>query len=306
MKHKISVIITLLILFLNNNLYGFNSKIIVKVEDEIITNYDLKNKILITLILSNQEINQQNIDELKKAVLDQLINLKLKKMELSKYKIKKDEGRINSYLKSISGNNIQNFKNKFFENNLDFELFLDEVDTEIRWQQLIYTLYGKKIDINEATIDVEVEKIIKERSNVEEFELYEIEINSNLDVPEKQIIEDILKKINTIGFENSALNFSASTTSSQKGYLGWINGKTLSKEIYLILSKMKIGEISKPIKKQNNILFLKLNNKRTIKPEQLEIKKLKSDIIEKKKAGLFNLYSQSRLSKLKNNSFIQY
>ena len=306
MKHKISVIITLLILFLNNNLYGFNSKIIVKVEDEIITNYDLKNKILITLILSNQEINQQNIDELKKAVLDQLINLKLKKMELSKYKIKKDEGRINSYLKSISGNNIQNFKNKFFENNLDFELFLDEVDTEIRWQQLIYTLYGKKININEATIDVEVEKIIKERSNVEEFELYEIEINSNLDVPEKQIIEDILKKINTIGFENSALNFSASTTSSQKGYLGWINGKTLSKEIYLILSKMKIGEISKPIKKQNNILFLKLNNKRTIKPEQLEIKKLKSDIIEKKKAGLFNLYSQSRLSKLKNNSFIQY
>ena len=306
MKHKITVIITLLILFLNNNLYGFNSKIIVKVEDEIITNYDLKNKILITLMLANQEINQQNIDELKKAVLDQLINLKLKKMELSKYKIKKDEGRINSYLKSISGNNIQNFKNKFFENNLDFELFLDEVDTEIRWQQLIYTLYGKKIDINEATIDVEVEKIIKERSNVEEFELYEIEINSNLDVPEKQIIEDILKKINTIGFENSALNFSTSTTSSQKGYLGWINGKTLSKEIYLILSKMKIGEVSKPIKKQNNILFLKLNNKRAIKPEQLEIKKLKSDIIEKKKAGLFNLYSQSRLSKLKNNSFIQY
>ena len=306
MKHKISVIITLLILFLNNNLYGFNSKIIVKVEDEIITNYDLKNKILITLILANQEINQQNIDELKKAVLDQLINLKLKKIELLKYKIKKDEGRINSYLKSISGNNIQNFKNKFFENNLDFELFLDEVDTEIRWQQLIYTLYGKKIDINEATIDVEVEKIIKERSNVEEFELYEIEINPNLDVPEKQIIEDILKKINTIGFENSALNFSTSTTSSQKGYLGWINGKTLSKEIYLILSKMKIGEVSKPIKKQNNILFLKLNNKRTIKPEQLEIKKLKSDIIEKKKAGLFNLYSQSRLSKLKNNSFIQY
>ena len=114
---------------------------------------------------------------------------------------------------------------------------------------------------------MEVEKIIKERSNVEEFELYEIEINSNLDIPEKQIIEDILKKINTIGFENSALNFSTSTTSSQKGYLGWINGKTLSKEIYLILSKMKIGEVSKPIKKQNNILFLKLNNKRTIKPE---------------------------------------
>lgn len=306
MKYKSSIIITLIILFLNNNLYGFNSKIIVKVEEEIITNYDLKNKILTSLILADQEINQQNIDELKKAILDQLINLKLKKIELSKYKIKKDERRINSYLKSISGNDLQGFKNKFFENSLDFELFLDEIDTEIRWQQLIYSLYEKKININEAAIDEEIEKIIKGRSNVEEFELYEIEINSNLDVPEKEIIEDMLQKINTIGFENSAINFSSSVTSSQKGYLGWINGKTLSKEIYLILSKMKLGEVSKPIKKQNNILFLKLNNKRTIKPEQLEIKKLRSDIIEKKKANLFKLYSQSRLSKLKNSSYIQY
>ena len=306
MKYKTSIIITLIILFFNNNLNGFNSKIIVKVEDEIITNYDLKNKILTSLILANQEINQKNIDQLKKAVLDQLINLKLKKIELSKYKIKKDEGRINSYLKSISGNNLQNFKNKFFENSLDFELFLDEVDTEIRWQQLIYSLYGKKININEANVNMEVEKIIKERSNVEEFELYEIEINLSANITEKEIIEDMLQKINTVGFENSALNFSTSTTSSQRGYLGWINAKTLSNEIYLILSKMKLGEVSKPIKKQNNILFLKLNNKRTIKPEQLEIKKLKSDIIEKKKADLFNLYSQSRLSKLRNNSYIQY
>ena len=219
--------------------------------------------------MADQEINQQNIDELKKAVLDQLINLKLKKIELSKYKIKKDERRINSYLKSISGNDLQSFKDKFFENSLDFELFLDEIDTEIRWQQLIYSLYEKKININEAAIDEEVKKIIKRISDVEEFELYEIEINSNLDVPENEIIEDMLQKINTIGFENSALNFSTSTTSSQKGYLGWINGKTLSIDLFNFV-KNEIGEVSKPIKKQNNILFLKLNNKRTIKPEQLK------------------------------------
>ena len=43
-----------------------DNKIILKVEDEIITNYDLKNKILSTLILSNQKINQENIDKYKK------------------------------------------------------------------------------------------------------------------------------------------------------------------------------------------------------------------------------------------------
>ena len=46
----------------SSSVYGnISSKIIVKVENEIITNYDLKNKILTTLVLSGQEINQKNV-----------------------------------------------------------------------------------------------------------------------------------------------------------------------------------------------------------------------------------------------------
>ncbi len=45
--------------------------------------------------IPNIDKKYKNIDELKKVVLDQLFNLKLKKKELLKYKIKKDEGRIN-------------------------------------------------------------------------------------------------------------------------------------------------------------------------------------------------------------------
>ena len=148
---------------------------IVKVENEIITNYELKNKILTSLILSGQEINQQNIDNLKKGVLTQLIEIKLKKIEILKYKIQKDEIRINSYLSSISNNNLQNFKNKFFENNINFEIFLDEIDTEFRWQKLIYGLYSKKINIDEEKVNDEIEKIIKQDASIDEFELSEID-----------------------------------------------------------------------------------------------------------------------------------
>ena len=113
MKTKLLFLILAINLLFNKNLLGnINSKIIVKVENEIITNYDLKNKILTSLVLSGREINQKNIDNLKKSVLDQLIYLKLKKIELSKYKIPKDEKRINSYLSSISGNNIEDYKKK--------------------------------------------------------------------------------------------------------------------------------------------------------------------------------------------------
>mgnify|MGYP000971388226 CR=1 FL=1 len=66
---------------------NINNKIIIKVNNEIITNFELKNKILTILVLSNQEINQQNIDKYKKDALNILIDNKLKKIEVSKYNI---------------------------------------------------------------------------------------------------------------------------------------------------------------------------------------------------------------------------
>ena len=306
MKKLIKFLIIVSSLFFSSSVYGnISSKIIVKVENEIITNYDLKNKILTTLVLSGQEINQKNVNSLKRSMLNQLINLKLKKLELLKYKVQKDEVRINSYLNSISNNNIQDFKKKFVENDISFELFLDEIDTDFRWQKLIYALYSKKINIDEKTVNKEIKKIIEEKSSVDEFELSEIEITLDSENVEKKIVE-ISEKINKIGFENTALNFSISSTSSQKGYLGWVNAEALSKEIYQVLSKINPGEVSEPIRKQNNILFLKILDKRVVKSKELNMEKLKNDVISQKRTDLFNLYSQSRLSKLKNSSYIKY
>ena len=69
---------------------------------------------------------------------------------------------------------------------------------------------------------------------------------------------------------------------------------------------MKIGDISNPIKRQDSILFLKLNDKRISKVDDIDIEKLKNRIINQKKNELFNLYSRSHLSKLKNTSFIDF
>ena len=68
MKLKLIIIVFLIyfsqIVLLSSKI---NNNIILKIENEIITNYDIKNKILTILVLGNQEINQENINSLKKA-----------------------------------------------------------------------------------------------------------------------------------------------------------------------------------------------------------------------------------------------
>ena len=69
---------------------------------------------------------------------------------------------------------------------------------------------------------------------------------------------------------------------------------------------MKIGEVSKPINRQDTVLFLKLNDKKIIENSKIDIDNLKSELINQKKNELFSLYSNSLLSKLRNTKFIEY
>ena len=87
--------------FSTNLLSSIENKIVLKVENQIITNFEIKNKILTLLVLAGEEINQNNINKLKKDVLNTLIDTKIKKIEVSKYKIKKDTVKIESYISSI-------------------------------------------------------------------------------------------------------------------------------------------------------------------------------------------------------------
>ena len=298
----------ILINFFNNEQLSakLENNIVLKVENEIITKYEIKNKILSSLLLSGQEINQENIDRYKKSTLENLIQLKLMKIELSKYDLKDSPDKLNSYLKTLSSNNTVSLKKKFLDNKLDYDLFLDEIKIKLKWQDLIYLIYSKKIELDEKTIDIELQEIIQKKTEIDQYKLSEIEILLNGDESDAKNIKNIYDQIDLESFEDVAIRFSISQSSNNKGELGWVNGNILSKQIYNIVSNMKPGEISKPIMQQGSVIFLKLKDKRSVKLKGLDEIKLRKNLIVQKKNELFNLYSRSHLSKLKNTSLIEY
>jgi peptidyl-prolyl cis-trans isomerase SurA len=298
----------LLILFLNSGqLICLENKIITKIDNQIITAYELKNKILSSLVLAGEEINQENINKTKPLALQTLTSLKLKSNELVKYNVNVSDLDLNNNLNSISKNNLQNFKNKFLENNLNFELYKEDLRIELGWRKLIFNLYNKKVIINEIDVDNQMLKIKNEKNQqFTEYRLSEILVNYNTENEKNNKINEIKKQIIKIGFENTAFKYSESFTATNKGDLGWVNSNGLSKDIARIIKDMKINDISKPINNLNNILFLKLTNKKIVEVKNEDISEIRKKLIDNKKNELFNLYSNSHLSKLKNNATIEY
>ena len=292
--------------FLSIGVYSIENKIIAKVENSVLTSHELKNKIRVTLILSDQEINQNNINKIKSNVLTSLLNLKIKKLELEKYKVDIKKIDANNHLSTISSNNIIGLKEKFIRNNLDFNLFLSEVKTELAWRQFIFNMYNSKVNVDGKDIDFELAKIIENKTIIEEYKISEIEIFVEKGVQNDNQINFSIEQIQTIGFENTAEKFSISASSVNKGDLGWINSRSFSKKIYEIVKNMKPGDISKPIRNPNSILFLKLIDKKKSQSNEIDKDEIKNRLIKQKKNELFNLYSNSHLSKLKNNTLIEY
>ena len=109
MKYSFNILIIFFIFFANNSYGKISNNILLKVGNKIITNYEVKNKILVNLILSNQDINQNNINKVKKVC--RLINSKkIKEIELDKYNYNVDNTRVENYLKSISAGDVSNLK----------------------------------------------------------------------------------------------------------------------------------------------------------------------------------------------------
>ena len=144
------------------------------------------------------------------------------------------------------------------------------------------------------------------QSGIEEIIISKIEILLDNNESDKEKIINLQKMIDQQGFDAVAKTLGSPIPSPSKNEMDWINKKSLSKPVYQAIQTLNIGEISKPILIQNSALILKLNDKRVSKSKNINKDELRKKIIERKKNELFQLYSRSFLSQLKNNFLIEY
>ena len=309
-EKKLILIVFIIIFSLNNFVFAaIKSNIIAKVGNEIITSFELENKIKTLLFFSNREVNQENIDQVKGQALKSLVDTKLMRDELKKYDFNFKNTDVKKYLEDISYKmNISNQELiKLFEiKKIDFEKYVEEIKINLTWQQFIYQLYSAKVSIDEDQISNELNQVIQNRKIIEEYKLAEIEIDILDKKKTNNLVEEIKTNISNNGFEETAKKYSISNTALDGGDLGWVSSTSLSDIIIRELDNLNEGEVSKPIFSSDKILFLKLKEKKKISNiDNLNIEKLKKSLIRSSSNQIFEMHSKNHLSKKKNLTIIK-
>ena len=223
------ILILIIFFFFEYNFVYAENKIVAKVNNKIITSYEIKNKINTELILRNLEINQSNIDKMKNYAVRNLIDLRLKEIEVSKYNsIDLNNIDISRQLQMISSKSNIKIKERFSINNLNYDIFIKELKLQNAWQIVINSLFQDKIKINEEELLKEINILKQQSANIKSFDLSEIEVSFSSASEKKEKIEKINKSIKEIGFDKTVSIYSESESVIDKGRLGFINEKSFS------------------------------------------------------------------------------
>ena len=308
MKNIISIkkiILILLVLFLNiKNLYAIENKIIVRINNEIVTSIDILNEINYLKLLNPQiqELNNEKLFEISK---NSLIREKIKKINLLKLinEISIEEKYLNNLIKNIySQKNIkslQDYKLYLKNNNLNYHYLKNKITIESLWNEMIFQKFNSKVKINKDQIKKEI------LNNPEEkLLLSEILVAKSKDNEMKLKFDQIHEDIQKVGFGNAASIHSISETASRGGKIGWIDKNSLNKLLANKLSKLNIGDYTDPILTPSGYLIVKLENKKDNEESEENIEKKIERLVKIKTNQQLNQFSNIYLNKLRKDVVI--
>ena len=244
--------------------------LIATVNSEVVTTYDLSQRIQLALKSLQLEDTIKNRDSVRERVLELLILEKIKNNEAVKNEVSYTDDELiqfASILYNFPKDKFEDFKSYIETEELDIDVLFEQLSSELLWKKLVREKFSSLITINENEIDKAINEIKQKQGKIE-YNLTEILFESSNKNYENEVQNKIDKFLSLldqgISFSTLAKKFSDTNTQEIDENLNWVFEENLDDQTRGILMNMKSGEISNKIKIENGYKIIKLNKKRIV------------------------------------------
>ena len=285
---------------------SYENSIVYKVNNEIITKYDIKKEIgyLTSLNPSLRNLKEEKVLSL---AVQSIINEKIKKVELEKnYSLGENpedpvmKKILSNLYKNLGINNEEMFKEYLKKFGIDIDFVKQKLEIESLWNSLIYSKYKNQISVDENQIKKDLDDELKLKKPKKEIFLSEILIRMTQADQQTILVKEVKESIKKIGFNNTANVYSISKSANKGGKIGWVNESSLSPIILKEIKNLKKDEITKPIKLASGFLIIKVEDVRMVKNKIDKNTDLNNRIINEKNKQL-DLLSTAYFNRIKKN-----
>ena len=298
-------ILIILIFQITTFVHGIENKIIYKINNEIVTSFDLTKEFRYLSLINPQIMNLKK-NEIFEISKNSIIKEKIKKIELLNHidNFNLDENFTDQLIKNtftIFNVKTQNeLKEKLKVVDIEFNDFKQKLIIEALWNQLIYEKFNSKVKIDRSKIEIEVLSQKKQYIFKLSELVFSIDETENFEDKFRKIKIDIKKK----GFKNSALIHSISESKTIGGEIGWVEENSMNKNLRDKIKNLEIGNYIDPHVIPGGFLILKLED---IKEQEISIDTDKEveNLVKLKTNKQLNQFSNIYFNKIKKNIKIE-
>lgn len=253
---------------------GLSEAVAAVVNDDIISTFDLAQRMRLLIATSGIQPTQQNLPQFQREALSGLVDERLQLQELrrvekeQKIDIIPTDAEVDEQLTEMArenNTNLQQFTQSLAAQGIGIETLREQVRAQSGWQRWVRGRYGSRLRVGQDQVKAEMDRIASAASRPQ-YQIAEVFIDASrvggMEVAVNGAAQLVTQLQQGAPFPAVARQFSASPSAAAGGDVGWITAGEMPAEVDAALDQMRPGQLSRPIPVRDGVYIVYLRDRR--------------------------------------------
>lgn len=243
--------------------------VVATVNDEIITGFELRQRILILIAMTQVQPTEENLPALQNQALQSLIEERLQAAELVRYEVPITDEDVDQELAAMAqeaGTTPQNYLAFLQEGGILPASLRNQLRTEIGWRQLVGGRFNSRAKVSRGTVEQAMARLT-ESATKPQYLVGEIYIEAARVGGQQAAINGaeqlVQQMVQGAPFQAVARQFSAAPTAARGGDAGWIVQGSVQPALQAAFDGLAVGQLSRPIPVDGGVYIIYMRDKRS-------------------------------------------
>lgn len=246
--------------------------IIATVNDQVITGFDLRQRMLTIIAMSQVQPTEENIPAIQQQALAALIEERLQAQEIANYedlKISDEEvDREIAEMAQQAGTTPEEYMAFLEQGGIRRSQMREQLRTEIGWRALVGGRFNSRTVVSRGQVEQAMRQL-NEAAAKPQYLIGEIYLESARVGGQQAALDGARQLIAQLQqgapFQAVARQFSAAPSASSRipGDAGWIVQGTVQPALQTALDALQVGQLSQPIPVEGGVYIIYMRDKRT-------------------------------------------
>lgn len=253
---------------------GVTEGVAAVVNDDVVSTVDVRNRAVFILASAGAPITAEAIERARPQAMRTLVDELLELQEAKDKEIQVEEKDVDATLANIAEQNngsVADLANELAQAGIPISTLRAQIKADIAWRRLVSRQLGSQVRISDGQVHDTMTRIVASSSKPQML-VSEIVLPAETEQERAEAragAEQLLAQLRETPpeqhlqmFALAARQYSASSTASTGGDLGWISAGEVRKELEAALEGMQPGQMSPPIETENGVHILELRERR--------------------------------------------